>query len=48
VTAGLDPAPPALRQRQLEDHFGTVREAQFPESHAVTDLATFCAQFITH
>jgi hypothetical protein len=30
------------------DHFGTVQEAQFLESHGVTDLAAFCAQFATH
>jgi len=27
------------------DHFGTVQEAQFLQSHGVTDLAAFCAQF---
>lgn len=27
------------------DHFGTVQEAEFLQSHGVTDLATFCAQF---
>ena len=30
------------------DHFGTILEAQFLESHGVTDLAAFCAQFGTH
>jgi hypothetical protein len=30
------------------DHFGTVQEAQFLQSHGVTDLAAFCAQFATH
>jgi hypothetical protein len=30
------------------DHYGTVQEAQFLESHGVTDLAAFCAQFATH
>ena len=30
------------------DHFGTVQEAQFLESHGVTDLVAFCAQFATH
>jgi len=30
------------------DHFGTVQEARFLESHGVTDLAAFCAQFATH
>jgi hypothetical protein len=29
------------------DHFGTVQEAQFLESHGVTDLTAFCAQFAT-
>jgi hypothetical protein len=27
------------------DHFGTVQEAQFLQSHGVTDLTAFCAQF---
>ena len=27
------------------DHFGTVQEEQFLQSHGVTDLAAFCAQF---
>ena len=27
------------------DHFGTVQEAQFLQSHGITDLAAFCAQF---
>jgi len=27
------------------DHFGTVQEAQFLQSHGVTDLNAFCAQF---
>jgi hypothetical protein len=27
------------------DHFGTVQEAQFLESHGVTDLTSFCALF---
>jgi hypothetical protein len=27
------------------DHFGTVQEAQFLQSHGITDLTTFCAQF---
>jgi hypothetical protein len=27
------------------DHFGTAQEAEFLQSHGVTDLATFCAQF---
>jgi hypothetical protein len=26
-------------------HFGTVQEAQFLESHGITDLSAFCAQF---
>ena len=30
------------------DHSGTVQEAQFLESHGVTDLAAFCAQFAAH
>ncbi|HEX4621281.1 MAG TPA: hypothetical protein VH208_06910 [Myxococcaceae bacterium] len=27
------------------DHFGTVQEAQFLESHGVADLTSFCALF---
>jgi len=30
------------------DRFGTVQEAQFLDSHGVTELAAFCAQFATH